>query len=90
MRRQSLGQWPLGASLGLFGLMQRDDGRDGLVGGRSRFIRYCDWGHGDQHARGERIGSDQISFHFGAGLAVRNLCRERLKDSHFASMSAGK
>ena len=39
----------------------------------------------DQHARGERVGSDELSFHFGAGMAVRNLCRERLKDSELSA-----
>jgi hypothetical protein len=34
----------------------------------------------DQHARGIFIGSDDPCFHFGAGMAVRNLCREQLTD----------
>ena len=34
----------------------------------------------DQHARGVCIGSDDPFFHFGAGMAVRNLCREQLTD----------
>src|SRR5258707_15720015 len=32
----------------------------------------------DQHARGVCIGSDDPFFHFGAGMAVRNLCREQV------------
>jgi hypothetical protein len=34
----------------------------------------------DLHARGIPIGSDDAFFHFGGGMAVRNLCRERLGD----------
>ena len=34
----------------------------------------------DLHARGIPIESDPAFFHFGAGLAVRNLCREQLTD----------
>jgi hypothetical protein len=34
----------------------------------------------DQHARGVCIGSDDPFFHFDAGMAVRNLCREQLTD----------
>ena len=40
---------------------------------------------GDPYVRGESIGSDQISFHFGAGMAVPNLRRERLKDHDLAA-----
>jgi hypothetical protein len=32
----------------------------------------------DLHARGIPISSDDAFFHFGGGMAVRNLCRERL------------
>jgi hypothetical protein len=39
----------------------------------------------DQHARGVPIGSDEVSFHFSAGLAVRNLCRQRLKDDELGA-----
>jgi hypothetical protein len=31
------------------------------------------------------IGSDDAFFHFGGGLAVRNLCRERLNDKELAA-----
>src|SRR4051812_35142991 len=34
----------------------------------------------DLHARGRPISSDEAVFHFGGGMAVRNLCRERLSD----------
>jgi phosphoribosyl-ATP pyrophosphohydrolase len=34
----------------------------------------------DQHARGISIGSDDPWFHMGAGMAVRNACREQLLD----------
>ena len=39
----------------------------------------------DLHARGIPIGSDDAFFHFGGGMAVRNLCRERLTDKELAS-----
>jgi hypothetical protein len=39
----------------------------------------------DLHARGNRIGSDPAFFHFGGGLAIRNLCRERLSDDDLAA-----
>src|SRR6267142_2907096 len=39
----------------------------------------------DQHARGVCIGSDDSFFHFGGGMAVRNLCRERLSDDELAA-----
>jgi hypothetical protein len=39
----------------------------------------------DQHARGIPIGSDDMFFHFGDGMAVRNLCRERLSDNELAA-----
>jgi hypothetical protein len=38
----------------------------------------------DLHARGIPISSDPAFFHFGGGLAVRNLCRERLGDNKLA------
>lgn len=34
----------------------------------------------DQHARGMRIGSDDIRFHFGVGMSVRNVLRGVLRD----------
>ena len=39
----------------------------------------------DLHARGIPIGSDDAFFHFGGGMAVRNLCRERLSDDGLAA-----
>ncbi|ODM76115.1 hypothetical protein [Bradyrhizobium elkanii] len=39
----------------------------------------------DLHARGIPIGTDPAFFHFGGGMAVRNLCRERLNDAEMAS-----
>jgi hypothetical protein len=39
----------------------------------------------DLHARGIPIGSDDAFFHFGGGMAVRNLCRERLGDRDLAA-----
>jgi hypothetical protein len=39
----------------------------------------------DLHARGIPISSDSTFFHFGGGLVVRNLCRERLSDHELAS-----
>jgi hypothetical protein len=39
----------------------------------------------DQHARGACIGSDDPFFHFGAGMAVRNLCRDQLTDGELAA-----
>jgi hypothetical protein len=39
----------------------------------------------DLHARGARISSDPAFFHFGGGMAVRNLCRERLNDRDLAA-----
>ncbi|MGY3445487.1 hypothetical protein [Bradyrhizobium sp. USDA 4473] len=38
----------------------------------------------DLHARGIPIDSDPAFFHFGGGLVVRNLCRERLSDQELA------
>ncbi|TKV78000.1 hypothetical protein FDV58_27755 [Bradyrhizobium elkanii] len=43
----------------------------------------------DLHARGIPISSDPAFFHFGGGLAVRNLCRERLSDAELAEHSFG-
>jgi hypothetical protein len=40
----------------------------------------------DLHARGIPISSDLAFFHFGGGMAVRNLCRERLSDNELASL----
>jgi len=39
----------------------------------------------DLHARGIPISSDLAFFHFGGGMAVRNLCRERLSDHELAA-----
>ena len=39
----------------------------------------------DLHARGIAISSDPAFFHFGGGMAVRNLCRERLSDDELAA-----
>jgi len=39
----------------------------------------------DLHARGVSIESDPAFFHFGGGMAVRNLCRERLSDDELAA-----
>ena len=39
----------------------------------------------DLHARGIPISSDDAFFHFGGGMAVRNLCRERLSDDQLAA-----
>ena len=39
----------------------------------------------DLHTRGIPISSDPAFFHFGGGLAVRNLCRERLSDDELAA-----
>ena len=39
----------------------------------------------DLHARGIPISSDPASFHFGGGMAVRNLCRERLNARDLAA-----
>lgn len=33
-----------------------------------------------QHAAGEEIGSDDIFFHHGNGMAVRNILRKQLRD----------
>ena len=38
----------------------------------------------DLHARGIPISSDDAFFHFGGGMTVRNLCRERLSDKELA------
>jgi hypothetical protein len=39
----------------------------------------------DLHARGIPISSEDAFFHFGGGMAVRNLCRERLTDKELAA-----
>jgi hypothetical protein len=39
----------------------------------------------DLHARGESISRDHAFFHFGGGMAVRNLCRDRLNDDALAA-----
>ena len=39
----------------------------------------------DLHARGVSIESDPAFFHFGGGMVVRNLCRERLSDDELAA-----
>ncbi|MDO9562891.1 MAG: hypothetical protein Q7J60_14835 [Bradyrhizobium sp.] len=39
----------------------------------------------DLHARGVSIASDDAFFHFGGGIAVRNLCRDRLGDRDLAA-----
>jgi hypothetical protein len=39
----------------------------------------------DLHARGIPISSDPAFFHFGGGMAVRNVCRERLSDGELAA-----
>jgi hypothetical protein len=39
----------------------------------------------DLHARGLPISDDDAFFHFGGGMAVRNLCRERLSDDELAA-----
>ena len=43
----------------------------------------------DLHARGVPISSDNAFFHFGGGMAVRNLCRERLSDDQLAACQFG-
>jgi hypothetical protein len=43
----------------------------------------------DLHARGIPIGTDPAFFHFGGGMAVRNLCRERLTDGELATYCLG-
>jgi hypothetical protein len=39
----------------------------------------------DLHARGIPISSGPAFFHFGGGMAVRNLCRQRLGDRELAA-----
>ena len=39
----------------------------------------------DLHTRGIPISYDSSFFHFGGGLVVRNLCRERLSDHKLAT-----
>jgi hypothetical protein len=43
----------------------------------------------DLHARGVPIESDPAFFHFGGGLAVRNLCREQLTDDELGAYGFG-
>jgi hypothetical protein len=38
----------------------------------------------DLHARGDAIGSDPAFFHFGGGMAVRNLCRQAVRGEDLA------
>jgi hypothetical protein len=40
----------------------------------------------DLHARGIPIGSDPAFFHFGGGMAIRNLCGDRLSDEDSGSL----
>jgi hypothetical protein len=37
------------------------------------------------HARGLPISHDDAFFHFGGGITVRNLCRERLSDKELGA-----
>ena len=39
----------------------------------------------DLHTRNISIGSDPAFVHFGGGMAIRNLCRERLNDDDLAA-----
>ena len=39
----------------------------------------------DLHALGMPISYDDSFFHFGGGMAIRNLCRERLSDDELAA-----
>lgn len=39
----------------------------------------------DLYARGIPISSDPAFFHFGGGMTIRNLCRERLSDADLAA-----
>jgi hypothetical protein len=39
----------------------------------------------DLHARGMPISYDDAFFHFGGGMSVRNLCRQRLSDDELAA-----
>jgi hypothetical protein len=39
----------------------------------------------DLHGRGLPISSDPAFFHFGGGMSVRNLCRQRLGDRELAA-----
>jgi hypothetical protein len=40
------------------------------------------------HARGLPISHDDAFFHFGGGMTVRNLCRERLSDRQPGTVSS--
>jgi hypothetical protein len=42
----------------------------------------------DLHAHGTPVGSDPAFFHFGGGLVVRNLCRERLMTTNWQPAAA--
>ena len=39
----------------------------------------------DLHTRGIHVTFDPAFFHFGGGMAVRNICRERLSDNDLAA-----
>jgi hypothetical protein len=39
----------------------------------------------DLHARGLPVSHDDAFFHFGGGMAVRNLCRQKLSDDELAA-----
>jgi hypothetical protein len=39
----------------------------------------------DLHSRGMPISYDDAFFHFGGGMAIRNLCRQRLGDRELAA-----
>jgi hypothetical protein len=43
----------------------------------------------DLHSGGKSISSDPACFHFGGGMAVRNLCREQLTDGELAAHGFG-
>ncbi|MET4221769.1 hypothetical protein ABIB00_007005 [Bradyrhizobium sp. LB14.3] len=43
----------------------------------------------DLHISGESAAFDPAFFHFGSGLVVRNLCRERLSDHALAAHGLG-
>jgi hypothetical protein len=44
---------------------------------------------GDLHARGAAISSDPAFFHFGGGMAVRNLCRQAVSDDEMSANGLG-
>jgi hypothetical protein len=39
----------------------------------------------DLHVRGDAIGEDPEFFHFGGGMAIRNLCRQAVTDEELAA-----